>query len=58
MAGSASLRKRGEVRVFDSVDELSASLADLIAQISDSSIKERGSFSIALSGGSLISTMR
>ncbi|MCO5567105.1 hypothetical protein L7F22_020790 [Adiantum nelumboides] len=49
--------KRGDVRVFEGVQELVTSLADHIAELSDAATKERGSFSVALSGGSLISTM-
>lgn len=50
--------KRGEVRAFDSVDKLARSLAEYVAEISHAAIKERGVFTIALSGGSLISTLR
>lgn len=53
--GSAG--KRGDVKVFDGVDELATSLADYVAELSDAAVKERGAFSVVLSGGSLISTM-
>lgn len=43
-----------EVRIHDSLDELSTDLADYIAELSEKSVKERGFFAIALSGGSLI----
>lgn len=42
------------VRIHDSLDELSTDLADYIAELSERSVKERGFFAIALSGGSLI----
>ncbi|XP_058193615.1 probable 6-phosphogluconolactonase 2 isoform X1 [Rhododendron vialii] len=48
---------RGELRIHDSIDELSTDLADYIAELSDASVKERGVFTIALSGGSLIGLM-
>lgn len=43
-----------EVRVYENPDELSSNLAEYIAELSEASIKERGVFAIALSGGSLI----
>lgn len=46
-----------ELRVHESLDELSTDLADYISEISEASVKERGVFVIALSGGSLISLM-
>ncbi|XP_076945221.1 putative 6-phosphogluconolactonase 2 [Bidens hawaiensis] len=49
---------RGEVRIHESLDELSTDLADYIAELSEVSVKERGFFAIALSGGSVISLMR
>lgn len=48
---------RGELRIHDSIDELRTDLADYIAELSDASVKERGVFTIALSGGSLIGLM-
>ncbi|MCO5548020.1 hypothetical protein L7F22_001476 [Adiantum nelumboides] len=54
---AAMAGKRGDVRVFEGVQELATSLADHIAELSDAATKERGAFSVALSGGSLISTM-
>lgn len=50
-------RDRGELRIHESLDELSTDLADYIAELSEASVKERGVFSIALSGGSLIGLM-
>ncbi|GFP87301.1 probable 6-phosphogluconolactonase 2 [Phtheirospermum japonicum] len=47
-----------ELRVYENVDELSSNLAEYISELSESCIKERGVFAIALSGGSLISLMR
>ena len=48
---------RGELRVQESLEELSTDLVDYIAELSEASVKERGVFAIALSGGSLIGLM-
>ncbi|KAI3733773.1 hypothetical protein L6452_13229 [Arctium lappa] len=58
MALLESKKDRGEVRIHESLDELSTDLADYIAELSEASVKERGVFAIALSGGSLIGLMR
>ncbi|CAN1314155.1 Probable 6-phosphogluconolactonase 1 [Linum perenne] len=57
MEPSGDQRDRGELRVHESLDELSTDLADYIADLSEASVKERGDFAIALSGGSLIGLM-
>ncbi|CAN8312160.1 unnamed protein product [Cochlearia groenlandica] len=54
MALTWTHKERGEIRVHENVEELSIDLVDYIAEISEASIKEHGSFCIALSGGSLI----
>lgn len=51
-------KDRGELRIHESLDELSTDLADYIAELSEISVKERRVFAIALSGGSLISLMK
>ncbi|CAN6199735.1 unnamed protein product [Urochloa humidicola] len=48
-------KRNSEIRVFESSDEISTDLAEYISQISEISVKERGYFSIALSGGPLVS---
>lgn len=58
MALSGTRTERGEVRIHESLDELSTDLADYIAELSEASVKERGVFAVALSGGSLIDLMR
>ncbi|KAK1419886.1 hypothetical protein QVD17_29307 [Tagetes erecta] len=58
MALFESNKNRGEVRVHENLDELSTDLADYIAELSEASVKERGFFAIALSGGSVITLMR
>ncbi|KAK1272445.1 putative 6-phosphogluconolactonase 2 [Acorus gramineus] len=57
MADSDGSKYKGDFRIFENVDELATGLVDYIAAISEMSVKERGFFSIALSGGSLISFM-
>lgn len=54
----SGVRKDRELRIHESLDELSAVLADYIAEISEAAVKERGVFAMALSGGSLIGLMR
>ncbi|XP_061991320.1 probable 6-phosphogluconolactonase 1 isoform X2 [Rosa rugosa] len=59
-AGSMALSgvsKDRELRIHESLDELSTDLADYIAEISEAAVKERGVFAMALSGGSLIGLM-
>ncbi|KAH9602641.1 hypothetical protein KSS87_005126 [Heliosperma pusillum] len=48
---------RGELRIHDSLDDLSTDLVEYISEISEASVKERGVFTIALSGGSLINLL-
>lgn len=47
-----------KVEVFDSKDELAVHLAKYTADLSDKSTKERGAFTVVLSGGSLIDYLR
>ncbi|XVF64640.1 hypothetical protein PTKIN_Ptkin09bG0184100 [Pterospermum kingtungense] len=42
-----------EMSLFDSSEELSSGLADYVLQVADSAVKERGSFSLVLSGGDI-----
>ncbi|XP_077222561.1 6-phosphogluconolactonase 1 [Tasmannia lanceolata] len=58
MADTAGHKNRGELRIHESLDELATDLADYIAELSEMSVKERGFFAVALSGGSLISLIR
>ena len=57
MALYGAHKDRGELRIHESLDELSTDLAAYVAEISEVSVKERGVFTIALSGGSLIGFM-
>ncbi|XP_020582338.1 probable 6-phosphogluconolactonase 1 [Phalaenopsis equestris] len=58
MAASGYAKNNSELRVFGSLDDLATDLAEYIAQLSEMSVKERGFFTIALTGGSLIYLMR
>ncbi|XP_074336460.1 putative 6-phosphogluconolactonase 1 isoform X2 [Apium graveolens] len=58
MALSGACRDGMELRIHESLEELSTDLADYISDLSEETIKERGSFCIAISGGSLVSLMR
>lgn len=58
MALSGMAPKRiGELRIHETLDELKTDLADYIAELSEATVKERGVFSVALSGGPLIDLM-
>ncbi|RZR92330.1 hypothetical protein BHM03_00020638 [Ensete ventricosum] len=57
MSSCGGPKIKSELRVFESPDELATDLAEYISQLSENSVKERGCFTIALSGGSLISLM-
>lgn len=57
MAGTAADKKR-KVQVFDSEEDLAVSLAKYTADLSAKLGKERGSFTVVLSGGSLIKSLR
>lgn len=46
-------RREPELRLFDSCEELDSCLADYVYQISEAAIRERGSFSLVLSGGDM-----
>ncbi|KAK3228365.1 hypothetical protein Dsin_000246 [Dipteronia sinensis] len=61
MAGTAAAvatEKKKRVEVFDTEEDLAASLAKYTADLSDKFGKERGSFTVVLSGGSLIKSLR
>lgn len=58
MAETTTEKGKGKVQVFDTEDELAVSLAKYIADLSDKYSKERGFFTVVLSGGSLIKSLR
>ncbi|KAM0838453.1 hypothetical protein ACQ4PT_060957 [Festuca glaucescens] len=51
-------KKNSEIRIFESSDDIATDLAEYISQVSEISVKERGYFAIALSGGYLVNLMR
>ncbi|WOL17671.1 putative 6-phosphogluconolactonase 1 [Canna indica] len=53
----ASSSERKTVRVFESIDELAMILAEYISQLSEDYVRQRGCFTIALTGGSLLTVM-
>lgn len=57
MAQSAVQKHGMELRIHESLHELRTDLAEYIAELSEVSVKERGIFTIAISGGSLIDLM-
>lgn len=57
MALSGAKRDGKDLRIYEDTGELSTDLTDYIAELSEASVKDRGVFAIALSGGSLISLM-
>lgn len=57
MARSVELKKGVELKVYEKSGELGEDLAAYVAGLSESAIREKGSFSVVLSGGSLISTL-
>ncbi|PIN20331.1 6-phosphogluconolactonase [Handroanthus impetiginosus] len=58
MAVSSDKKDGKQLRIHENADDLSSNLAEYIAELSEVSIKERGVFVVALSGGSLITLMR
>ncbi|OIT30627.1 putative 6-phosphogluconolactonase 5, chloroplastic [Nicotiana attenuata] len=51
-------KSKGKVEVFDSEEKLAVSLAKYTTDLSEKFCKERGSFSVVVSGGSLIKSLR
>eukprot|EP00252_Welwitschia_mirabilis_P001480 TRINITY_DN11344_c1_g2_i1.p1 TRINITY_DN11344_c1_g2~~TRINITY_DN11344_c1_g2_i1.p1 ORF type:complete len:339 (-),score=64.00 TRINITY_DN11344_c1_g2_i1:332-1348(-) len=57
MGDDGSSGKRGAIRVFEDTDDLSTALADYVSELSESAVKKRGAFAVALAGGSLINAL-
>lgn len=58
-AEMANEKSQGKnVKVFDSEEDLAVALAKYTADLSDKFTKERGSFTVVVSGGSLIKSLR
>ncbi|KAF5738452.1 6-phosphogluconolactonase 4 chloroplastic [Tripterygium wilfordii] len=58
MADSVGEKNKKKVEVFDAEEDLAVSLAKYTADLSEKFAKERGSFTVVLSGGSLIKSLR
>ncbi|KAI5657573.1 hypothetical protein M9H77_26366 [Catharanthus roseus] len=58
MAGISAEKSKGKVQVFDSEEELAVSLAKYVADLSDKVGKERNAFTVVISGGSLVKSLR
>ncbi|XP_057462754.1 probable 6-phosphogluconolactonase 4, chloroplastic [Actinidia eriantha] len=58
MAEIATEKGKGKVQVFDSEEDLAVSLAKYTADLSDKFVKERDAFTVVLSGGSLVKSLR
>ena len=58
MAMTATEKGKGKVEVFNSEEDLSVSLAKYTADLADKFSKEKGTFTVVLSGGSLIKSLR
>ncbi|KAK2985973.1 hypothetical protein RJ640_028291 [Escallonia rubra] len=57
-AEMATEKGKGNVQVYDTEEDLSVSLAKYTAELSEKYAKERGAFTVVLSGGSLIKSLR
>ncbi|KAK6250802.1 hypothetical protein SCA6_004807 [Theobroma cacao] len=58
MAGTTTEKGKGKVEVFASEEDLSVSLAKYTADLADKLSKEKSTFTVVLSGGSLIKSLR
>lgn len=58
MAEIITPKSKGKVQVFDAEDELAVSLAKYTADLANKFSKEKDSFTVVLSGGSLIKSLR
>lgn len=58
MAGVSTDKSNGKVQVFDSEEELAVSLAKYVSYLSEKVCQQRTSFTVVVSGGSLIKSLR
>ncbi|KAK4734761.1 hypothetical protein R3W88_009022 [Solanum pinnatisectum] len=58
MAESVTEKSKAEVKVYDSEEELAVALAKYTADLSEKFCKERDAFTVVVSGGSLIKSLR
>lgn len=52
------MAKSPNVNIFDSEEQVAIELAKFTANLSEKFIKERGAFTVVVSGGSLIKSLR
>lgn len=57
-AAAAPAKTKTKVLKFDSEEDVAVALAKYTADLSEKFINEKGSFSVVLSGGTLIDTLR
>ncbi|PWA83587.1 nagB/RpiA/CoA transferase-like superfamily protein [Artemisia annua] len=57
MSVNMMISEKKKVQVFDSEESLSVSLAEYVNVLSDKFVKEKGSFTVVVSGGSLIKSL-
>ncbi|XP_042495692.1 probable 6-phosphogluconolactonase 4, chloroplastic [Macadamia integrifolia] len=57
-AEMAIAKGKSDVQVFDTEEDLSVSIAKYTSDLSEKFVKERGAFSVVVSGGSLIKSLR
>lgn len=55
---TASKEENKKVEIFDTEENLAAELAKYTSHLSDKYCKERGAFTVVVSGGSLIKSLR
>ncbi|KAL0403261.1 UNVERIFIED_CONTAM: 6-phosphogluconolactonase 3, chloroplastic [Sesamum radiatum] len=58
MAEIVTPKSKGKVKVFDTEEDLAVSLAEYAADLANKISKERGSFTVVISGGSLVKSLR
>ncbi|CAN6480367.1 unnamed protein product [Victoria cruziana] len=58
MAAATTAKGETNLLVFNNEEELAANLAEYVSRLSEKFVEERGAFSLVLSGGSLIKTLR
>ncbi|KAL2249095.1 probable 6-phosphogluconolactonase 4, chloroplastic [Sesamum indicum] len=58
MAEIVTPKSKGKVKLFDTEEDLAVSLAEYAADLANKISKERGSFTVVISGGSLVKSLR
>lgn len=58
MAEIITPKSKGKVKVFDAEEDLAVSIAEYAADLANKISKERDSFTVVFSGGSLLKSLR